>query len=138
MPYFGQENFIKAQAKGDLNSKEYVDALAKCRKLSREDGIDAVLAKYKLDAIFSITDGPAWLTDYINGDHYTISCASPPAVAGYPHITVPGGFVHGLPIGVSFFSTAWTEGKLIRYAYSFEQATHARRKPGYIPSVKVS
>ena len=138
MPYFTQENFVKAQEKGDLKSKPYLDALEKCRKLSRTDGIDAVLAKYKLDAIFSITDGPAWVTDYINGDHFTISCSTPAAVAGYTHITVPGGFVHGLPIGVSFFSTAWTESRLIRYAYSFEQATKVRRKPGYVPSVRVS
>ena len=137
MPYFAQENFLKAREKGDLKSKGYLEALEKCRKLSRTDGIDAVLAKYKLDAIFSITDGPAWLTDYINGDHFTGGCSTPPAVAGYPHITVPGGFVYGLPVGVSFFGTAWTEAKLIRYAYSFEQATKARRKPGYVPSVRV-
>ena len=138
LPYFGQENFLKAQEKGDLKSKAYLDALEKCRKLSRADGIDAVLTKYKLDAIFSITDGPAWLTDYINGDHFTISCSTPAAVAGYPHITVPGGLVSGLPIGVSFFGAAWTEAKLIRYAYSFEQATKARRKPGYVPAVHVT
>jgi amidase len=138
MPYFGQESFFKAQEKGDLKSQAYLDALEKCRKLSRADGIDAVLAKYKLDAIFSMTDGPAWLTDFINGDHTTIGCSTPAAVAGYPHVTVPGGFVYGLPVGVSFFSTAWTEAKLIRYAYSFEQATKVRRKPGYVPSVQVS
>ena len=135
LPYFAQENFIKAQEKGDLKSKPYLDALEKCRKLSRAEGIDAALAKYKLDAIFSVTDGPAWLTDYINGDHFTISCSTPAAVAGYPHITVPAGFVYGLPIGVSFFGAAWTESKLIRYAYSFEQATKVRCKPGYVPAV---
>ena len=138
LPYFAQENFIKAQEKGDLKSKAYLDALEKCRKLSRAEGIDAVLAKYKLDAIFSVTDGPAWLTDYINGDHITISCSTPAAVAGYPHITVPAGFVYGLPIGVSFFGAAWTESKLIRYAYSFEQATKVRRKPSYVPAVHVT
>ena len=138
MPYFGQENLLKAQEKGDLNSKAYRDALEKCGRLSRAEGIDAALAKYKLDAIFSITDGPAWITDFINGDHTTIGCSTPPAVSGYPHITVPGGHVYGLPIGVSFFSTAMTEGKLIRYAYAFEQATRARRKPGYSPSVRMS
>ena len=137
MQHFGQENFLKAQEKGDLKSKAYVDALEKCRRLSRTDGIDAALAKYKLDAIFSITDGPAWVTDYINGDHFTGGCSTPPAVAGYPHVTVPGGYVYGLPIGVSFFGAAWTEAKLIRYAYSFEQATKARRKPGYVPSVRL-
>ena len=137
MAYFGQENFLKAQEKGDLKSKGYLEALEKCRRLSRADGIDGVLGKYKLDAIFSITDGPAWLTDYINGDHFTISCSTPAAVAGYPHVTVPGGFVHGLPIGVSFFSTALTEARLIRYAYSFEQVTKVRRKPGYVSGVRV-
>jgi amidase len=138
LQYFGQENFLTSQAKGDLKSKPYLDAVDKCRRMSRTDGIDAALAKYKLDAIFSITDGPAWITDYINGDHTTISCSTPAAVAGYPHITVPGGFVHGLPIGVSFFSTAWTEARLIRYGYSFEQATKVRRKPGYAPAVRIS
>ena len=138
LPYFAQENFIKAQEKGDLKSKAYLDALEKCRKLSRAEGIDAVLAKYKLDAIFSVTDGPAWLTDYINGDHFTISCSTPAAVAGYPHITVPAGFVYGLPIGVSVFGAAWTESKLIRYGYSFEQATKVRRKPNYVPAVHVT
>lgn len=137
MPYFGQETFLKAQEKGDLKSKGYLEALDKCRRLSRAEGIDALLAKYKLDAIFSITDGPAWLTDYINGDHFTISCSMPAAVAGYPHVTVPAGYVYGLPIGVSFFSTAWTEGRLLRYAYAFEQATRARRKPGYSRTVTV-
>ena len=135
MPYFGQENLIKAQEKGDLNSKPYKDAIEKCRRLSRAEGIDAALNKYRLDAIFSITDGPAWLTDYINGDHTTIGCSTPPAVSGYPHITVPAGQVYGLPVGVSFFSTAMTEGKLIRYAYAYEQASKARRKPTYARSL---
>ena len=138
MPYFAQENFLKAQDKGDLKSKGYLEALEKCRKLSRTEGIDAVMAKYKLDAIFSITDGPAWLTDYINGDHFTGGCSTPPAVAGYPHITVPGGFVHGLAVGVSFFGAAWSEAKLIRYAYSFEQSTKARRTPGYVPAIRMA
>jgi amidase len=128
---FGQELFLRAQKLGDLGEKRYLDAVERCRKGSREDGIDAVLQKHKLDAILGPTDGPAWKTDWVNGDNYGGGSSSYPAMAGYPHVTVPAGFVRGLPVGVSFFSTAWTEGKLIQYAYAFEQARKARRAPGF-------
>ena len=138
MPYFGQETFLKAQEKGGLDSPEYIDALAKCRKLSRDEGIDATMAKHKLDAIFTSTDSPAWPIDWINGDHFTGGSSTLPAIAGYPHITVPGGFVHGLPVGVSFFGSAFTEGKLVAMAHAFEQITKVRQKPQYLPTVRYS
>jgi len=131
MPYFGQELFLQAEEKGPLTSKEYVDALAKCRDLSRAKGIDAVMDKHKLDALVAITGGPAWLIDLVNGDAYTGSDSSAAAVAGYPHITVPTGFIQDLPIGLSFFGRAWTESTLFRLAYGFEQATKSRRPPAF-------
>jgi amidase len=99
--------------------------------MSRAEGIDAVLAQHKLDAIVSLTSGPAWFIDDINGDRDTGGCTTPAAVAGYPHITVPAGYYRGLPIGLSFFSTAWAEPNLIKFAYAWEQQMNARRKPGY-------
>lgn len=130
MPYFGQEIFLQAVKKGGLDSKEYRDALAKNLKASREDGIDRALAKDRLDAILAPTGGPAWLTDHVNGDSFSgVSSSQPPAVAGYPAITVPAGFVSGLPIGLTLMGPAWSEGRLIRYAYAYEQATKQRRPP---------
>ncbi len=135
MPYFDQEIMEQSQARGPLTDKAYTDALANNWKLTRTEGIDAILATNNLDAIIAPTAGPAWPTDWINGDHDTGGCSSPPAVAGYPHITVPAGFVFGLPVGVSFFGAAWSEPKLIKIAYAFEQLSKARRKPQFLPSV---
>jgi amidase len=137
MPYFGQELFIKSEAKGSLASKEYLDALKLCRRLSRKDGIDATMKKFKLDAFVAPTESPAWLTDLIDGDHYIGGSSTMAAVAGYPSITVPAGNVFGLPVGISFFGRAWSESVLLKYAYAFEQATHARRTPRFLPSAKV-
>ena len=137
MPYFGQELFKKAEAKGPLTDKEYLDALAKCRELSREKGIDAVMDKHRLDAVLAPTGGPAWVTDCVNGDHFGGGCSTLPAVAGYPHITVPAGFVRDLPVGVSFFGRAWSEPVLIRLAYAFEQATRHRRPPRFLPTAQL-
>jgi amidase len=131
LQYFGQELFLQAQEKGPLTSKEYLDALAKCRDLSRTNGIDATMKKHNLDALVAITGGPAWLIDLVNGDQFTGSDSSPAAVAGYPHVTVPTGFVQGLPIGLSFFGRAWTEATLLNLAYGYEQATNARRPPRF-------
>lgn len=136
MPYFGQETFEKAQAKGGLDTPDYREQLEKCRRLSREEGIDAIVNKHKLDAIFAPTDSPAWPTDWLNGDHFTHSSATPAAVAGYPHITVPGGLIHGLPVGVSFFGASRTEARLIGLAYAFEQLTKFRQAPRYLQSVR--
>jgi amidase len=135
MPYFGQELFLKSEAKGPLTSKEYRDALSKCRRLARREGIDAVMDKYKLDALVAPTDGPAWMTDLIDGDHYIGGSSTAAAVAGYPSITVPAGFVSGLPIGISFFGRAWSEPTLLKIAYAFEQATRHRKGPGFVPTV---
>jgi amidase len=138
MPYFGQEIFVAAQEKGPLSSREYIDALKKNHRLARKEGIDAVMDEHKLDALVAPTGGPAWTTDLVNGDHYTGGCSSPAAVAGYPHITVPAGFVYGLPVGVSFFGRAWSEPALIRMAYAFERETSARRPPRFLPSAELS
>jgi len=135
MPYFGQDLFIKAQAKGPLTTKEYLDSLEKCRTLSREKGIDKVMDDQKLDAIIAPTGGPAWLIDLVNGDSFGGGSSSPAAIAGYPNITVPMGSVRGLPVGISFFGRAWSEPVLIKLAFSFEQATKARRVPRLLATV---
>lgn len=135
MPYFGQDTFLKAQAKGPLTDKEYVEALEKCGQLARKEGIDAVMDKLKLDALVAPTGGPAWLTDLINGDNSGGGSSSLAAVAGYPSISVPAGFLFGLPVGVSFFGRAWSEPTLIKFAYAFEQASNVRKPPSFLPSV---
>src|SRR5690348_717177 len=133
MPYFGQDTFIKAEAKGPLSDPAYQKALAKCRMHSRENGIDATMEKYRLDALVAPTAGPAFTTDLVNGDHDTGGSSSPAAIAGYPHVTVPAGHVFGLPVGISFFGRAWSEPTLIKLAYSFEQATKFRKPPKFLP-----
>ena len=137
MPYFGQDLFLKSEAKGGLEEKEYRDALDKCRKLTREEGIDAVMNKHKLDALVAPTGGPAWLTDLIDGDHFGGGSSSLAAVAGYPDIAVPAGFVFGLPVCISFFGRAWSEPALIKIAYAYEQATKHRRAPRFLPTVNL-
>ena len=131
MPYFGQELLELAQSKGDLSEEAYLEARAECLRLSRTEGIDKALSEHKLDAIIAPTNGPAWVIDPIVGDKVIGGCSSPAAMAGYPHITVPAGYAHGLPIGLSFFGGAYTEGKLIQFAYAFEQATQVRRAPNF-------
>jgi amidase len=135
MPYFGQDLFVKAEAKGALTEKEYVDALANNHQLARTEGIDALMDKYRLDAIVAPTGGPAWLTDLINGDHVAGGSSNAAAVAGYPNINVTAGFLFGLPVGISFFGRAWSEPILIKLAYSFEQATKARQTPRFLPTI---
>jgi amidase len=132
MRYFGQELFIQSNDRGDLSDSSYIEAHERARSLAGPRGIDAALAKDHLDVLVAPTMGPAWTTDLVNGDHFLGGGVSTlPAVAGYPHITVPMGAVEGLPVGLSFVGTAWSEGKLIGYAYAFEQATHARHPPEY-------
>jgi amidase len=135
MPYFGQDLFVKAQAKGSLSEKEYVDALAKNHQLARTEGIDALMDKHQLDAIVAPTGGPAWLTDLVNGDHVAGGSSNAAAVAGYPNINVTAGFLSGMPVGISFFGRAWSEPTLIKLAYSFEQATKARQAPKFLPTI---
>lgn len=133
MPYFGQDIMIKAQAKGDLNSPPYRKALATNLRLSRTEGIDAVMIKNKLDALIAPTGGACWTTDLVNGDHFTGGFSTPTAVAGYPHITIPAGYVYGLPVGISFIGRAWSEPKLIALAYAYEQLTKYRKPPTFQP-----
>ena len=135
MPYFGQELFTQAQAKGPLTSKEYVDALKEAQRLTRKEGIDAIMDQHKLDALVAPSGGPAWLTDLVDGDSFGGGSSSASAVAGYPDITVPAGFIFGLPVGISFFGRAWSEPTLIRIAYAFEQATKVRKPPRFLPTV---
>ncbi len=135
MPYFGQDLFIKAEAKGPLTEKAYLDAIEKNHQLARTEGIDALMDKHRLDAIVAPTGGPAWLTDLINGDHVAGGSSNAAAVAGYPNINVTAGSLSGLPVGISFFGRAWSEPTLIRLAYSFEQATRARQAPRFLPTI---
>ena len=139
MPYFAQELMLMAQKKGPLSSEKYKAELAKNHQLSRALGIDAVIAKFKLDALVAPTSGPASLIDLVNGDGGGgASPSTVTSVAGYPHITVPGGFVRGLPVGISFFGRAWSEPTLIKLAYAYEQATKHRRPPTYAATADLS
>jgi amidase len=137
LQHFGQENLIAAAAKPGLDDKAYRDALANNHRYARTEGIDKIMLEQKLDALVAPTGGTAWLTDYINGDHYGGSFSSPAAVAGYPHVTVPAGYVHGLPVGLSFVGGAWSEATLIGMAYAYEQASRRRRAPTFPASVNV-
>jgi amidase len=135
MPYFGQEIFVRALAKGPLTAQEYIEARARCLRLAREEGIDATLAKHRLDAVVAPTGGPAWVTDWVNGDHFGGGCSSPAAVAGTPHVTVPMGQVFGLPVGLSLLGAAWSDGELLGFAYAFEKRLPRRTAPAFSPTL---
>jgi amidase len=131
---------LTAQETKSLRDKKYREALAKNLRLTRKEGIDAALRKHKLDAIIVPSGEPAWLIDLVHGDssNRDTGSTSPAAVAGYPHITVPAGFIFGLPVGISFFAGAWQEPALIKFAYAFEQATQYRRQPRYLPTANLN
>jgi amidase len=135
LKWFGQEIFEDAEKTGGLEEKVYLEALAKVKELTRKQGIDLLMDKFKLDALIAPTNGPAWTIDWVNGDHFGGGSSEPAAISGYPAITVPAGFVHGLPIGISFFGRAWSEPTLIKLAYAFEQATKHRRAPGFLKTI---
>jgi amidase len=136
MPFFGQERLISSQSRGPLTDPAYVEAVNKIQRLTREEGIDALVREHRLDAIVAPTWGPAWLTDHVLGDGLDGgSSAGPAAIAGYPDITIPMGFLSGLPVGVSFFGPAWSEPKLLAIAYSYEQATQHRKPPELLPTL---
>jgi amidase len=135
MPWFGQEIFLMAQKKGPLSEKKYRDALTRNLTMSRTQGIDATMNKHKLDAIVAPTGSPPWVTDLVNGDHFSGASSTPAAVAGYPNINVPAGYSHNLPVGISFFGHAHSEATLIKLAYAYEQATKHRRPPRFIPRI---
>jgi amidase len=135
MPFFGQDIMLKSQKKGSLEDKEYVEALEKCKKLAKTEGLDPVLKDKKLDAVVAPSGGPAWLTDHVTGDHFSGGSSSLAAVSGYSSITVPAGYIHGLPVGISFISGPYKEPRLIEIAYAFEQASKIRTPPELKPSV---
>jgi amidase len=137
MPYFGQDLFVKAQEKGPLTDKEYAAALAANHKLSRGQGIDGVMDKFYLDALVAPTGAPAWTTDLVDGDHSIGGSSNAAAVAGYPNINVPAGFIFGLPVGISFFGRAWSEPVLLKIAYGFEQLTKARKAPTFLWTAQI-
>jgi len=138
MPFFDQELFERSAATGPLDGQRYLDARASCVRLARTEGIDVAMDRHGLDALLAPTSDPAWLTDFVNGDHYGQSFSTPAAVAGYPHITVPAGFVDGLPVGVSLVGRAFQEATLFRLAYAYEQASKARRPPRFLPTAAMA
>lgn len=132
MPYFGQELLLHAQEAGGLDAAAYRDALARCGRRARDEGLARVLREHRLDALVAPTEGTAWLIDLINGDSGGDGFSTPAAVAGFPHLTVPAGLVRGLPVGVSFVGAPWSEARLLALGYAFEQATQWRREPRFV------
>ena len=135
---FGQELFLLAQSKGGLDDPAYVEARATSLRLAGAEGIDKLMREHDVVALIAPTTGPAWTTDVVNGDHYAGSASQMPAIAGYPHLTVPMGFVEGLPVGMSFIAGKWEDAKVLSLGHAFEQLTHAIRLPGFARSVDES
>jgi amidase len=137
MPFFGQEILEMAEAKGGLDENEYLESLAIMKRMAGPEGIDKVMNDNNLDALLAPTGSAAWTIDLINGDHFIGGSSSPAAMSGYPAITVPAGFINGLPVGISFFGKAFSEPTLIKIAYAFEQINQARRKPEFITTLEM-
>jgi amidase len=135
LTYFQQEILHQCQELGPLSEEEYQEALAEAMRLSRDEGTDAVMEEHGLHAIVAPTGSPAWTTDLINGDRYHMGSSSPAAISGYPNITVPIGFFTELPVNISIWGRAWTEPELLRIAFAYEQLTHHRRAPKFIPTL---
>ena len=135
LKWFGQEIFVDAEKTAGLEETVYLEALAKAKELTRKKGIDLFMDQHQLDALIAPTNGPAWMIDWVNGDHFGGGSSEPAAISGYPSITVPAGFVHGLPVGISFFGRAWSESTLIKLAYAYEQATKHRKAPGFLEEI---
>jgi amidase len=135
LKWFGQEIFETSEKTAGLEDPVYLEALAKVRQLTREKGIDRLMDQHQLDALIAPTNGPAWNIDWVNGDHFGGGSSDAAAISGYPNITVPAGYVHGLPVGLSFFGRAWSEPTLIKLAYAFEQATKHRKAPGFLNKI---
>ena len=135
LPYFRQEILERAEACGPLTDPIYLETLALNRRLSRDEGIDAILREHRLDALVAPTNTPAGTIDQLTGTRFSSDSSSPAALAGYPLVTVPAGQVYGLPLNLTFMGTAWSEPTLIRLAYAFEQATHALREPRFLPTI---
>jgi amidase len=136
MPFFGQETMLKAEAKGPLSEKAYLEAREKCRRLSRDEGIDAIMGEHRLDALVAPTTGPAHVTDLVYGNRGIGGSTSPAAMAGYPNITVPAGFVSGMPVGISFFGRAYSEPVLLKLAFAYEEGTKVRKRPEFMATVE--
>ena len=136
LQYFGQDLFMQAEEKGPLTDAAYLDAVQKIQQLAREQGIDLVMTKNRLDALIAPTNTPAWVTDHLNGDRFSGGSSTPAAVAGYPSITVPCGYAGGMPVGISFFGRAWSEPTLIKIAFAYEQATRQRRAPKFLTTLE--
>jgi amidase len=137
MPYFGQEIFLQAQEKGPLTDNGYIEALARCRRLARDEGLEKVFTEHRLDALLAPTGAPAWPIDLVNGDHYLGGSSSPAAVSGWPSISVPVGYTFGLPVGMTLVGRPWTEGTLIKLAYAYEQAVQPRQPPRFLPHAEL-
>ena len=135
LKWFGQEIFETAEKTTGLEDPVYLEALKNSKKLTREEGIDKLMDEHQLDAMIAPTNGPAWQIDWVNGDHFGGGSSDVAAISGYPNITVPAGYVHGLPVGISFFGRAWSESTLIKLAYAFEQATLHRKAPGFLKEI---
>jgi amidase len=136
MPFFGQELFEQANARGGLGEAEYIAARSRARRLAGPEGIDAALKAQDLDALIAPATGPAWVTDTLAGDHFPGGGYAAAAVAGYPSLTVPMGHSNGLPLGIVFMGPAWSEARLIKLGYAYEQLTQARKPPEYLPTLR--